>query len=103
MTRSERVRAACERFAEGRPDEMAETVNQGIEAALDAALADVGGLDGLGRMIGRATPEKPYVCPVCGRAFRGPNGIHTTLGISRSEGRCPGTPVRVPRESEAGS
>jgi len=47
MTRSERIHVACERFAEGRPDERAETVDQGIEAALDAALADIGGLDGL--------------------------------------------------------
>jgi len=53
MTRSERVRAACERFAEGRPDEKAETVDQGIEAALDAALADLGGLDGLDEAPGR--------------------------------------------------
>lgn len=48
MTRSERVRAACERFAEGPPDqESVETVDEGVEAALDAALADLGGLDGL--------------------------------------------------------
>lgn len=47
MTRADRIRAACERFAEGPPEGHAETVDEGIEAALDAALADVGGLDGL--------------------------------------------------------
>lgn len=48
MTRAERIRVACERFAEGPPEHLApETVNEGIEAALDAALADLGGLDGL--------------------------------------------------------
>lgn len=32
MTRNERVRVACERFAEGPPEGHAETVDQGIEA-----------------------------------------------------------------------
>lgn len=50
MTRDERVRVACERFAEGPPEGRAETVDQGIEAALDAALSDEGGLDGLERL-----------------------------------------------------
>jgi len=54
MTRSKRVRAACERFAEGPPVHLpGETVDEGIEAALDAALKDVGGLDGL-EVMGKA-------------------------------------------------
>jgi len=58
VTRSERVRAACERFAEGPPDqESVETVDEGVEAALDAALADLGGLDGLAVLVNVAASD----------------------------------------------
>jgi len=59
MTRDERVRVACERFAEGPPGGHAETVDQGIEAALDAALSDVGGLDGLGLLADLTDQSRP--------------------------------------------
>lgn len=51
MTRAERIDRACAGYVGS--TEPGTTHRDGIEAALDAALADVGGLDGLGDALTR--------------------------------------------------